>query len=213
MTQPLNQSLLSAAMTLEGFGNWRPKAEVPELNRPASRPQDLPGTGRIAAVLVLVYPTVTGAHLVLTKRHANLSKHANQISFPGGSQDTGETLPQTAIRETFEEIGVSPDSINLCGHLTPVYIPPSDFTVTPFVGWRHEPPSFIRSESEVAQIIEVAIDRLLRPATLVVGNIVLDNGDIKQSPFYQVDEHKVWGATAIMLSELIERISRVRKLL
>ncbi len=210
MFSPTKQQLV-AAMSLCGFENWRPQVDVPELNRPHSRPPELPGTGRVAAVMMLIYrePANGESILVLTKRHAKLSKHASQISFPGGRQDRGESLLQTAIRETNEEIGVATSNIEVLGQLNPVYIPPTDFLVTPFVGWHTGQPVFVRSQHEVEQIIKTPLSYLIEPTTLVVGDVVHSNGQSRIVPFYRVDHHKVWGATAIMLGELIERLSRV----
>jgi 8-oxo-dGTP pyrophosphatase MutT (NUDIX family) len=210
MNFPSKQQL-AAALALPGFENWRPHVDVPQLNRPISRPEDLPGKGRIAAVMVLIYASPSTAHstLALTERHANLSKHASQISFPGGRQDDGETLQQTALRETHEEIGIAPTNIEVLGRMNSVYIPPSDFVVTPFVGWHKGQPDFVRAPDEVEQIIEVPLAHLMSPSTLVFGDIVRSSGETLTVPYYQVEQYKVWGATAIMLGELIERLTRV----
>ncbi len=208
----ISKQQLFDALQTPGFENRRPRVDVPHLNRPLSRPDKLPGPGRIAAVMLLAYEatdhdsSVPETRVVLTKRHAKLSKHANQISFPGGRQDNDETLAQTAIRETNEEIGIATGEIEILGKLNPVYIPPSDFTVTPFVGWHSGKPAFVRSESEVDMIIEVSLEHLLDPSTLVFGDIAHSSGEVLNVPFYLVDGHKVWGATAIMIGEFLERI-------
>ncbi len=145
-------------------------------------------------------------NLVLTRRCENLNKHAGQISLPGGRQDDGECLETTALRETFEEIGVAPEQVELLGQLNPVYIPPSDFTVTPFVGWLDHRTDFVPSDLEVAEIIEVPLQKLLRPETLVIGPVRTANGSVLNVPYYQIDRHQVWGATAIILAEFIERL-------
>ena len=217
---------LAQAMALSGFDHWRSPVDVPHLHRPFTRPEGLPGNGRVAAVLLLLYPngkqqtdlsTSSGLelNLVLTKRNATLSHHAGQISFPGGRQEEGESLWQTATREAFEEIGVGGiendpklGQIELIGQLNPVYIPPSDFTVSPFVGWLDSRPEFVCAADEVEEVIEVELPRLLDPATLKLGQVVTADQRQTEVPFYQVGEHRVWGATAIMLSELLERISR-----
>ena len=203
---------LKKAMALSGFENWRPAVDVPELNRPQVRPSELEGTGRIAAVLVLLYASSGNRDdlkLVLTKRHVKLANHGGQISFPGGRQDANETLWQTATRETFEEVGIAPGKIDQLGRLNPVYIPPSDFTVDPFVGWHHGQPDFVRSEEEVDEIIEASVQSLLNPDTLKRGDIKSASGMNINVPYYQVGAHRVWGATAIMLGELIERIRQI----
>ena len=210
MFSPTKQQLI-AALSLSGFENWRPRVDIPELNRPMSRPEELPGRGRFAAVMMLIYSQLDNHELilVLTKRHAGLSKHAGQISFPGGQQDDGESLLHTALRETREEIGIANNEIEVLGKLNPVYIPPSDFSVTPFVGWHQGQPGFTLSEYEVEQVIAVPLAHLIEPATLVTGDVIVATGQALNVPYYQVNEHRVWGATAIMLGELIERISRV----
>lgn len=206
---------IKTALSIAGFENWQPRADVPPLNRPRSRPKNLPGKGRVAAVMILFYPgsrertddAIT--HLVLTKRHAKLSKHAGQISFPGGRQDPGESLEQTALRETFEEIGIEQNQIDVLGQLNPVYIPPSDFTVTPFVGWYRQQPKFVRAPAEVDEIIETPLAHLLDPTSMVIGDIRIEDGRTLTVPHYRVGTHRVWGATAIIISELVERLSRV----
>jgi 8-oxo-dGTP pyrophosphatase MutT (NUDIX family) len=212
MWQPTKQRI-TTALSLAGFENWQPRVDVPHLERPRTRPEDLPGRGRIAAVMILLYPDQSVSEsvprLVLTKRHSQLSKHAGQISFPGGRQDPGESLRQTALRETHEEIGISPNGIDVLGQLNSVYIPPSDFTVTPFVGWYSGQPSFVRAPEEVDEIIETSLTHLLDPATMVFGEVGIEDGRTLKVPYYQLGSHRVWGATAIILSELIERLSRV----
>jgi len=208
-----NKKRLESAMALSGFENWRPEVDVPALNRPPVRPTGLEGDGRIAAVLVLLYDSSESQKqndltLVLTQRHAKLANHGGQISFPGGRQDAGETLWQAAKRETFEEVGIAPQQIDRLGRLNPVYIPPSDFTVNPFVGWHQGKPKFVRSEDEVQEIIQASVESLLDPKTLKYGDIESASGMNINVPYYNVDGHRVWGATAIILGELIERLRR-----
>ena len=234
------KTTLVKAMQLAGFENWRPKVDVPKLHRPRHRPSEMAGEGRSAAVMLLLYSSAADERpkgqagrlkLILTKRHAKLASHAGQISFPGGQQDNGESLWQTAVRETFEEIGVggqelefnghdgddkarrfesgdspSNERIELLGQLNPVYIPPSDFTVSPFVAWLNGTPKFVRSEEEVDEIIEVPLDHLLKPEVLKYGEIKSASGMKINVPYFEVETHQVWGATAIILGELIERI-------
>jgi 8-oxo-dGTP pyrophosphatase MutT (NUDIX family) len=214
MRQP-SKKRIASALSMPGFEDWQPRFDVPDLQRPRTRPDDLPGQGRVAAVMILMYPNLRQPaadetpQLVLTKRHAKLSKHAGQISFPGGRQDPGESLEQTALRETFEEIGIAQHQIEILGQLNSVYIPPSDFTVTPFVGWYDDQPQFILAPEEVDEVIEASLTRLLHPETLVVGDVRIEDGRILTAPHYQIGAHQVWGATAIILSELIERLSQV----
>lgn len=210
----LEKPTIEAALSLPGFENWRPPVDVPKLHRPRHRPVDLPGKGRIAAVMLLLYPPASSddrldINLVLTRRHKRLTKHAGQVSLPGGRQDQGESLQATAVRETSEEIGVHAGDIEILGEMNPVYIPPSDFTVSPFVGWHANQPSFVRSEREVDEIIEVSLRHLLAPETMVEGEVEIPGGSTLRVPYYQVENHQVWGATALILGEFIERLARV----
>lgn len=206
----MQKSTIIAAMNQPGFDNWRPVLDVPHLVRPRQRPKDLPGNGREAAVLLLVFPDKRGDLMTaLTRRHRKLTKHAGQISLPGGRRDPGETLDQTALREAEEEIGIAAVEIELLGKLNPVYIPPSDFTVAPYVGWYDGEPQFIRNDQEVDEIIQVPIAALLDPGIYLTGPVETGSGKTMEVPYFQVDLHQVWGATGIMLSEFVDRLRAV----
>lgn len=147
-------------------------------------------------------------HLVLTKRHDDLNSHAGQISFPGGRREEGETLEATALREAHEEVGVEPAALTILGELTSLYILPSDYEVHPFVAWHDGQPTFTRQADEVDEILEVPIAHLLDPA-----NQYEEPWEIRGYqlivPYYLVGKHKVWGATAMMLSEFLERLRMI----
>ena len=212
-----DKTFIAAAMNQPGYDQWQPNFDVPNLHRPKSRPAELPGREKFAAVLLMLFKP--GDHddtkLVLTRRRRDMSKHPGQIAFPGGRQDHDETLLDTALRESSEEIGIEPDNVEVLGQLNRVYIPPSDFTVTPFVGWHHGMPQLDAAEYEVAEILEVPIQRLLNPAALVHGQVETWNKEDPSKPsnidvpYYAVGPHQVWGATAIMLDEFIDRLRRV----
>jgi 8-oxo-dGTP pyrophosphatase MutT (NUDIX family) len=213
----ISKKTIVNAMSLEGLEDWPSSLDVPHLSRPRRRPAHLSGDGRAAAVLLLLYPNATNNYsadhasplIVLTRRPDHLNKHAGQISLPGGQQDPGETLDETATREAEEEVGVSANKIELLGRLNPVYIPPSDFTVDPFVGWLPKRPEFVRSEAEVAEIIEVPLTHLIDPTTIVKGTIKTAKGSIEDVPYFRIQHHQVWGATALILGEFVERIKSV----
>ncbi|MBP6471183.1 MAG: CoA pyrophosphatase [Chloroflexi bacterium] len=162
---------------------------------------------RIGAVLLLLYCHDGELYLVLTRRRDDLPSHAGQISFPGGRQEQGETLLDTALRETEEEIGVAGTAVSPLGQLTPIYIPPSGFMVHPFIGWYQSDrrPHFRPSVEEVAEIIEVPLRDLLDPASATAEPWDFRGSQVTV-PFFAVQGHKVWGATAIMLSEFVERL-------
>jgi 8-oxo-dGTP pyrophosphatase MutT (NUDIX family) len=173
--------------------------------RPLVRTAD--GEPRRAATLMLLYPIEEQLHFALTRRHDNLAYHAGQISLPGGSQDPGETYQETALRETCEEIGVC-EGIEILGALTDVYIPPSDFLVFPFVGCLPQRPEWRLITSEVTEIIECPLEVLLDHS--LKGREDTDfKGLIVNIAWYQVNGYRVWGATAVMLSEMEGRLRHV----
>lgn len=160
---------------------------------------------REAAVLIVLYPGEAGPSLILTLRRADLPDHAGQISFPGGSRDEGESLRETALREAEEEVGLSPPSVALMGTLTPLYIPPSGYCVYPFVGAVAPLPPLRPLEAEVEQILHVPLHHLLAENTRVTEEWAL-LGEPVTVPFYACETHKVWGATAMILAELLEAL-------
>ena len=175
-------------------------APIPRLNQ---RPPDRSGDARLGGVLLLLYCLRNELHLVLTRRREDLPSHAGQISFPGGRKEPSETLLETALRETHEEVGISPEKLTVLGELTPLYIFPSDYEVHPYVAWysNGERPGFIPSQDEVAEIIEAPMRHLLEPE-LRTEEMWTIRGYELLVPFFAVEEHKVWGATAMMLSEI-----------
>ncbi|PSQ96253.1 MAG: CoA pyrophosphatase [Bacteroidetes bacterium SW_9_63_38] len=157
---------------------------------------------REAGVLALLLPEEERPVLVLTARHDELSDHSGQISFPGGRREGDETLSETALREADEEIGLSPTTVRLLGALTPLYIPPSNFCVHPFVGAAARALPLHPTDREVNQILRVPLDRLLAPETRVVEPWTLHEEEV-EVPYYDVEGHTVWGATAMMIAELL----------
>lgn len=154
-------------------------------------------------MLILLYPRGDETHLVLTRRADTLPNHRGQIALPGGRREEGESVIETALREAWEEIGVLPEAVAVLGTLTPLYIPPSDFCVTPVVGWTAARPRWRPDAVEVAQVLEVPLCHLLDPATRREKTQQRD-GAIRHIPYYLVQGHHVWGATAMMLSEFLE---------
>ena len=159
---------------------------------------------RSAGVLAVLYPQHDASPgILLTKRREDLPEHAGQISFPGGRQEHEESLIQTALRETEEEIGLSPTSIQIIGALSPIYIDVSNYCVHPFVGiMNHAPSSFIIQEDEVQKVLQLSIAELVSPANKRTETRVL-RGNPVDVPFYFVEKEIVWGATAMILAELL----------
>lgn len=157
---------------------------------------------RDGAVLALLFPLDDELATVLTVRHANLDQHAGQVSFPGGRRDPGETLRETAIREVYEEIGLTEEALSILGELTPLYIPPSNFCVYPFVAMIDHQPAYDPHDAEVEQILEVPLSYLRSPQARVEEEWDL-RGETVVVPYYDVAGYTVWGATAMILAELL----------
>ena len=117
---------------------------------------------KIASTLLLIYPKNKSLFFCLIQRNEYEGTHSNQISFPGGKNEIGESIKETALRETKEEIGIDPISINIIEKLTQVYVPPSNFLIHPFVGYCDFTPVFKPDEREVKRIIEVNIEALFK---------------------------------------------------
>lgn len=156
-----------------------------------------------AGVLILLYPWKDRLYLVLTQRTSRVDYHQSQISFPGGQQEKGESLDQTALREAYEELAVRPGSIRILGELTPLYVPPSNFCIYPIVATADKRPSFQPFAEEVAEVIEVPLDHLLDPKNIHKEVWTL-GGTQLEVPFYLYRGHKIWGATAMVLAEFLE---------
>ena len=159
--------------------------------------------GRPAATLVLLYPDETGApHLVLTVRRSHLRDHAGQVSLPGGSLEAGETPEDAARREAFEEVGVAPEAVTVLGRLTPIYIPPSRFSVWPVVATTPARPPFVAQETEVAAVVEVPVADVLDDGRRqrALRDAPLGEFDV---PYFDLAGLEVWGATAMMLAEFV----------
>src|SRR5512139_964153 len=160
-----------------------------------------PADARAAGVLILLYPHSGAWHFPLIKRVPDGLVHGGQISLPGGSQEAGESLRQTALREACEEIGAACAEVEVLGQLSTIYIPPSNFLVTPTLGYVAERPDFQCDPREVAELIEVPLSRLFDRDAVKHEPWNL-RGMTVEVPFYQIGPHKVWGATAMILSEL-----------
>lgn len=163
------------------------------------------GDPQPAAVLILLAGAGTKIHFPLTVRPISLRSHPGQISLPGGRAEPGDVdLWQTAIRETEEELGVNRNSVNPLGRLDDLHLRRSNHLIAPFVGWLPCLPTLCANNAEVEYVIDVTLSALLDAA-----NIRRETWDIRGRPwsisYYQIGEHRVWGATASMLSDLVER--------
>lgn len=163
---------------------------------------------RLGAVLALFYPENNSVRLVFIRRSNNEGVHGGQIAFPGGAFETRDgTMAATALRETEEEIGVSAADIKLLGELSTLYIPPSNFLVYPFVGYLSQKPVFKPDISEVSEVFALDVNELLNEKSVCEAKTNVRDAEITV-PCFLIDELVIWGATAMIVSELIEVIKR-----
>ncbi|TXB60062.1 NUDIX hydrolase [Phaeodactylibacter luteus] len=169
-----------------------------------------PANARQAGVMALFYPVPTeGWHLVFIERQRSANnpndRHAGQISFPGGKHEPEDpSMEYTALRETEEEVGVDRQSVTVIGKLTELYIPVSNFLVHPYVGIVERRPQFVPDPAEVQRILEVPFGHLQHPKARQRTDLELaQNLILKGVPYFNVGGKVLWGATAMMVSELV----------
>ena len=166
---------------------------------------------RVSGVMVLLYEKNDLLNLVFTQRKTYEGVHSGQMSFPGGKKDeTDADLIETALRETEEEVGVARNKIEVIGSLSELYIPPSNFLVHPTIGFAESISEFKAQETEVEKVVEIPVAFFLdRNNINLKTEIKLFNNQKVNVPAYIYNEHIIWGATAIMLSEftfILERL-------
>ena len=154
----------------------------------------------LSAVLILLFPIREDIHFFLTKRTDTVQYHKGQISLPGGAKEEGEELIGTALRETDEEIGISSDSIQIIGQLTPLLVPVTGFQIHPFIGFSEHKPETTTDPMEVESVFSVSIHSLVHQKTHQLEERIL-RGHLYQVPYYHLNNKKVWGATSMILSE------------
>ena len=154
-----------------------------------------------SSVLILLFPENGVINTCLIRRPTGMRNHAGQIAFPGGRFELSDSnLIQTALRESFEEIGVSSDQLEIIGTLTPIYVQVSNFAINPFVAWSETRPCFKTDEREVDELFIVPIEKLFHPMTAQTREVVTTRGNFN-APGYFIDRQFIWGATAMILSE------------
>lgn len=166
---------------------------------------------RQSSVMILLYPNSNIAYLPLILRPTYTGAHSGQVSLPGGKEEPGDPSREyTALREMEEEIGVSANDVVLLGNLTEIYVAASNFRVLPVVGYLNYQPDFIPETKEVAEILIsplesiIAIDQKKEKEMLIGGQFAIN------SPYFDINGKVVWGATAMILSELATIIREMK---
>ena len=158
---------------------------------------------RSSGVLLLLYPENGEIYFPLIKRPEYLGVHSGQIALPGGKMELeDETIIHTAISEAEEEIGISRHSVQVIGQMSELYIPTSNFLVSPVIGFLEEKPILVPEEKEVQRIISTSLKGLLDKAIRKRKKLDLASGFQLDTPYFEIDGEVVWGATAMILSEL-----------
>ena len=153
-----------------------------------------------SSVLILLFEENNSFNFILTLRSTKVETHKGQISLPGGVQEKNESLKETALRETKEEIGVLPKTIEIIGELSYVNIPFSGYKVHPYVGWVSAPPKLIPSAQEVERIIIVPVNELIDEKNQTQKKTILRRMPVTM-PYFSLKGEIVWGATSMILSE------------
>lgn len=199
---------IRAALALDDFDVVAAQRRMIPHARPMRRSSQREGEPRRASVLLLLFPDEGELSLALILRSQNPDDvHSGQVSFPGGSQEPGETVVETALRETREELGFN-GPVQLIGNLTCVYILPSDFEVRPVVGYVSEKPAWTPDTAEVVEVLECPVAWLMDDARKISEDWTI-RGQTLRVPWYALHDYKVWGATAMILSEFEQRLKQV----
>lgn len=162
-----------------------------------------------SGVLIPLFPDDNQQLRVILTLRTQSIRHAGQISFPGGRQEIGESLIETALRETNEEVGISPADVQIAGAITPLYLHKTSNKITPFVGFLEAEPTLVPNPNEVEETIVTPLDALLNNNTLKrkEWELKITTFDV---PYWDIHETPLWGATAMMMSELLELYSEFK---
>lgn len=184
---------------------------------PSTRQEDMCRLDRDKAknssVLILLFQKEGTTSFPLIKRPEYNGSHSGQICLPGGKTEPADLSPlHTAIRETEEELGIDRSSVEILGSLSPIYIPVSNFNVQPFIGWWHHPSDYRPDTREVEKVLEMPLRHLIEQDNNHTFTLKANDREIV-APYYDIDNNIIWGATAMILSELKQMIISGRNLL
>ena len=167
-------------------------------------------TAKKSAVMILMYNDEFGTKVIFIRRSFYVGIHAGQIAFPGGRfEEEDITVENTALREIEEEIGIKPKEINVVGRLSDIFVPVSNFIISVFVGFLDEKPEYKIDEREVAEIIEVELSEFFQNDVISEKEfLVPSTSKSVKAPYYKVGNIELWGASAMVMSELIDMLKQ-----
>jgi len=203
---PLDERFIAGLR--EALGNGLPGRGAQFDMAPSGRLAEQPNELTPAGVLIALFPRVGAWHFPLIHRVDDGFPHGGQISLPGGRLEPGESVEQGAIREANEEVGLSPESLDVLGALTPLPIPVSGYTATAVVATVSETPRFTIQPSEVQAVLLPSLDELVSPANQR-SEMRSFNRQERAIPYFMLEGHKVWGATAMILAEFKDLLQKL----
>ena len=180
---------------------------LPPGRRLKTTEQDLLTT-KLSSVLLLLFPEGDQLYICLMKRTSTMKHHPGQISFPGGKVEKDDVSAEmAALREAREEVGIDPSSIEILGKLSDIYVEVSQFHIQPFIAWADQRPDFSLNSSEVEELILFPLNEFMYEAAFAETEIQTFSGPLRVK-YFPFKEEYIWGATAMILSELFEILKR-----
>lgn len=165
----------------------------------------------VSAILIPSGSSIYEWSLLFIKRSEYQGVHSGQIAFPGGRcEESDKTIFETACRETFEELGIEPEAIEVVRELSPLYVPPSNYTIYPilYVMSNYSASDIVIDKREVSQTILLPLHSFFNSANLTKYSFVFNGSESTPAPCYQIDQTRIWGATAMIVSEILSIVNR-----